>query len=1355
MARRVLALLLPALAAAQCPGTQVRVGTFGDANPEALVVMTDWLNAGVDCWTFYRQSSGGRSIAKLDSGDLDIALLGSTPFAAAVARRGALKAVSVAHIKGSAEALITRARFNEPKDLADNSIKADGTTTATIAAPSTSTTHYVALAVIANAGMDLISINLEYLSPDEIAEAWDAGTIDGACIWGTTMQHMLNNFWNGSTDEEDKGRAMVDATTVAQWDYVTGNVLAATDDFLLNHADLVETLVKAFEQTRYDYRKTSGEDAVNWGEGGTYNNIVAEFAALSATTTPEQQKDTYDLLAKFDYRTVADQIDFDLPTMTQDSAYFFYEQKVLAEDPSGADQTSHYKASYDTSILASLAALEAADPFAELYATLLEFSPLTDLFATTATAEAAATAVFAGNVQQEDAGDPKCAAVLGVASLPQTLADGSTGTHAYAADADCTWVFGTSDNYINLDITKLMSEQPDDGLEVYAENGDLLAAFTGRWDPSDLPQIRASAALGGVTIRWTTDSYDENAIGLLEDVGFEVVASLTSAGPLPYDHCLGVSTPTEPSGTIQASSQASYAPNSRCGWRIETTSTYVELDFTALALENGVDFVRIYAGSVAPAGLRNPRLYAVNAPTLLYAATGSTLPGPLIFEGSVFVTFESDGLMNAGGFELAYRGLNSHVDIQNSCDGDWTTPVKNCALDHCTGTQDRALVSAHGAFSSSSGASAEEATNYPAMTACRWRFTVPTTGLAGLSMRAPVWDIEASGALTSTTDAVKIYNDGNVIATLKGGDVAQWEVAVSGTSGAFEAVFETDLNNPSPKKGFDLVYAGKYSEAAAGAAGGFCLCGFGEACAWPCAEEAPACGGMCFVPSSKGKNEVDMGLVYGIVFGLFLPLLVLIGVFLFFYRRKMKRKSAAQKAIISDQQQELQAFRDSVVGMRAVVQGAAPGGTARPPAAPAKWYWEESPARLAAHPHVKPPHWIPYDAAAAARLEQAFATRAGTVMLTAAYEADVQKMVQTNLRTKFSRRLLRDAPAMPIARPSSHDMEQGADRPPDIDADEPCMVLHVGSIVQIARQRDDGWAFGSLMLAAAGAPTEPPPDGWALNQGWFDLERTEAPSADQLAELQKALGGNSGSALDPPDYWGDVKDPLTAEFFRLDPRNTQTRAEYKRVEDAFLLTLDRANFRIHSIDRVQNISLWQSYSVKKSQICAREQDEKQALRKYVRCWLFHGCPGDIVAKITQQGFNRSFCGKNATFYGKGVYFARDASYSTYPLYCRPDANGVQSIFLVRAVVGQYSQGVKDALTPDVRDAARNLLYDSTVDVDPRRQEPSVYVTYHDAQAYPEYLIRFSQTNVPSAHPQAGMPAHRMYRHNILEAEGIE
>ena len=98
-----LLLLLPALAAAACSGKQVRVGTFDEATPGAVAIMSDWLNdnkVGTECWTFYRQPSGGLSTAKLESGDLDLAYVGSTPYAAATARRGQLKAVALAHKKG-------------------------------------------------------------------------------------------------------------------------------------------------------------------------------------------------------------------------------------------------------------------------------------------------------------------------------------------------------------------------------------------------------------------------------------------------------------------------------------------------------------------------------------------------------------------------------------------------------------------------------------------------------------------------------------------------------------------------------------------------------------------------------------------------------------------------------------------------------------------------------------------------------------------------------------------------------------------------------------------------------------------------------------------------------------------------------------------------------------------------------------------------------------------------------------------------------------------------------------------------------------------------------------------------------
>ena len=57
----------------------------------------------------------------------------------------------------------------------------------------------------------------------------------------------------------------------------------------------------------------------------------------------------------------------------------------------------------------------------------------------------------------------------------------------------------------------------------------------------------------------------------------------------------------------------------------------------------------------------------------------------------------------------------------------------------------------------------------------------------------------------------------------------------------------------------------------------------------------------------------------------------------------------------------------------------------------------------------------------------------------------------------------------------------------------------------------------------------------------------------------------------------------------------------------------------------------------------------------------------------------------------------------------------------RVVVGEYCKGKTDARTPDVRNPATNELYDSTVD---NTNNPSIFVTYHDAQPYAEYLIKF-------------------------------
>ena len=85
----------------------------------------------------------------------------------------------------------------------------------------------------------------------------------------------------------------------------------------------------------------------------------------------------------------------------------------------------------------------------------------------------------------------------------------------------------------------------------------------------------------------------------------------------------------------------------------------------------------------------------------------------------------------------------------------------------------------------------------------------------------------------------------------------------------------------------------------------------------------------------------------------------------------------------------------------------------------------------------------------------------------------------------------------------------------------------------------------------------------------------------------------------------------------------------------------------------------------------------------------------------------------------GIYLDRDASYSSSKTYSPPDANDEQNMFLVRVLVGEYCQGDHSMIAPPIRSG--NEVYDSTVNTP---IDPSVFVTYHDAQTYPEFLIKF-------------------------------
>jgi hypothetical protein len=89
-------------------------------------------------------------------------------------------------------------------------------------------------------------------------------------------------------------------------------------------------------------------------------------------------------------------------------------------------------------------------------------------------------------------------------------------------------------------------------------------------------------------------------------------------------------------------------------------------------------------------------------------------------------------------------------------------------------------------------------------------------------------------------------------------------------------------------------------------------------------------------------------------------------------------------------------------------------------------------------------------------------------------------------------------------------------------------------------------------------------------------------------------------------------------------------------------------------------------------------------------------------------------------FGKGVYFARDASMSASYAHAMP--NRMRYMYYTRVAVGQCALGNPSMLVPPAKGGTSNDSYDSTVN---NPASPTVFVLFYDNQYYPEYLITFT------------------------------
>ena len=129
--------------------------------------------------------------------------------------------------------------------------------------------------------------------------------------------------------------------------------------------------------------------------------------------------------------------------------------------------------------------------------------------------------------------------------------------------------------------------------------------------------------------------------------------------------------------------------------------------------------------------------------------------------------------------------------------------------------------------------------------------------------------------------------------------------------------------------------------------------------------------------------------------------------------------------------------------------------------------------------------------------------------------------------------------------------------------------------------------------------------------------------------------------------------------------------------------------------------------------------------------LFHGTSqSHVVQSIFTQSFDWRMSGKNATVFGKGAYFARDAKYSDqYTGSPRTDDDASHWMFMARVLLGDYTLGHRDYVRPPVKDPSRahSELYDSCVN---NVDKPTVFVVFDHDQCYPEYVICYTKCGNP-------------------------
>jgi taurine transport system substrate-binding protein len=233
-------------------------------NPWKVAIATGAFEAATGYKITWRQfDSGAKVISAMASGDVQIALAGSSPIAAGVSRGLNVEVIWIAEDIASAEALVARdgSGIAAPQDLKGK----------VLGVPFASTTHFHTLFALEQFGIDPKEVTIRNMQPPQIAEAWERGEIDAAFVWDPALGAIKKT-----------GKVLITSGMLSRWGKATFDGMIANKAFAAENQAFMCSFVKTIAATDEAYRS----DPAAWTPDSPEVQAVVELIGGDPANVP-------------------------------------------------------------------------------------------------------------------------------------------------------------------------------------------------------------------------------------------------------------------------------------------------------------------------------------------------------------------------------------------------------------------------------------------------------------------------------------------------------------------------------------------------------------------------------------------------------------------------------------------------------------------------------------------------------------------------------------------------------------------------------------------------------------------------------------------------------------------------------------------------------------------------------------------------------------------------------------------------------------------------------------------------------------------------------------------------------------